>query len=815
MNKQKKYWLGYEEPMEQDEYFIAALDKNIWSAGTKKDWDTCWVTEMPDSYQFEYLDKTKTINHIPGNSALTIKSNLYTTLHKAKKAVEGYPQAERYDFFPTTFSMPEEYFDLQEIAAKQPDWMWIQKPRNLSRGRGIEMVQHLETVPLDSEWIIQRYLDKPHLWDGYKYVLRCYVLVTSVEPLRFYWYHEGSAKLTSAKFDLDDLDNPYRHLTNPDINENNDDAEASVTFHSFEYYKKWLQAQDIDDKKLFADIEDMLALTILAAREKMRDQLQNFETDTQGTYELIGIDCMIDSDIKPWIVECNLSPSLEVCSTNEDQAKQEIKTKKGMVTEIVNMLGLNDLDHDTLSLQQKVDKEMQRADGFQCIFPSSSANQYLNCFPVPRFADINSLPSDFKINYAHLPLISRTDTEAVFEDSLALLAQDSIRKTSVYITPNELATWIWIQVSSGKKPQEIADELAEAFGPVPEEHVENDDANSAPQSWLSQVWEMLADWSQAGLFSQSDINHIYDTDQHNKNTKKWLKPGYINLAGCSIEIHCTCPIAEKYIQKFSHQSPQFPNNTYQVNIFRSNCGYVITQDTQVISGSRTLSRLLDDCIKLISKHVLKTDDIALLHGAVISNNHQNGIIIGNREQLDSLAYELCLTDIDNNYSIKSGSCIISAQTNVVKCTDLPLLLPSNTDTISSSYDSSNYYPRKPQQFKQNNPESKIVKNDWIISEIVSQPCWLAPANGVVEELSQIKVMIFVEKTEEKVDNASIQPLNSADLLAKLWNSCSQKKTATAEQLPGWLKGIQGYKLECQDLNQARTMLAEIGNLLSK
>jgi len=57
MNKQKKYWLGYDEPIAQDIYFIEALDKNIWSAGSKKDWDAAWLTEMPDSSEFEKLDK--------------------------------------------------------------------------------------------------------------------------------------------------------------------------------------------------------------------------------------------------------------------------------------------------------------------------------------------------------------------------------------------------------------------------------------------------------------------------------------------------------------------------------------------------------------------------------------------------------------------------------------------------------------------------------------------------------------------------------------------------------------------------------------
>ena len=497
MNTQKKYWLGYETPGEQDEFFLDALDKSIWSAGSKNDWDACWSTDMPDPSQFELLDDNKTINHLPGNSALTIKSNLYSTLNKAKLAVKGLPQEQRYQFFPKTYSMPSEYFDFQQAAFDNPKFRWIQKPRNMSRGRGIEVVQHPETVPLENQWIIQEYLDKPHLWDGYKYVLRCYVLITSIEPLRFYWYHEGSAKLTSEQYDLDDLDNPYRHLTNPDINEQNSEIEVPVVFHSFASYKEWLRSQGIDDEKLYAQIQDLISLTVIAAREKMRDQAQKYSANTQGAYELLGLDLVVDSDIKPWILECNLSPSLEICSTNENQAEKETRTKKGMVTEIVNMLGLNDHDQDTLSKSQKAQRELERANGFKCLFPAQTANDYLNCFPVPRFADIASLPRAVQIDYNKLSLSGNDRVEAVFDESLALLAHDPVKNTERYIVPNEVATWIWIKNSDGAKPDDIAQELASTLA------VEGRSLQDEKAIWLKQIWDMLADWSQACLLYTS------------------------------------------------------------------------------------------------------------------------------------------------------------------------------------------------------------------------------------------------------------------------------------------------------------------------
>jgi len=796
MSIKKKYWLGYENPSDQDKFFIEALDENIWSAGSKNDWDACWATEMPNPSQFETLDANKTINHIPGNNALTIKGNLYTTLHKAKLAVKGMPQEERYSFFPYTYAMPKEYYDFQQAASEKPGFRWIQKPTNMSRGRGIEVVQHPETVPLGSQWIIQEYLDRPHLWNGFKYVLRCYVLITSIEPLRFYWYHEGSAKLTSAEYDLDDLDNPYRHLTNPDINEHNTEADVPVIFHSFRVYKEWLHSEGIDDKKIYAQIEDLISLTVIASREKMRNQTKSYKADMQGAYELMGLDLVIDSDLKPWILECNLSPSLDICSSNEAQAKEEIQTKKGMVTEIVNMLGLNDTDQASLNRSERAERELDRAKGFKCLFPNENANNYLNCFPIPRFADVESLANDFKIDYDKLSLQSQSGTEAVFDDSLALLAHDTITQDTNYIIPNEIATWIWIQNSEGNNPDEIAQELTEAFG-----------STDAP-SYLAQTWNMLADWSQANLFSQTKIQNNDFTDTKDP-LQTWESVGFLNYSGLSVEVRCACSAASSYMKNFTDDKAIYAKNKEQIDIMRSDYGYQLINKTEIIASGRKLSRLMNTCIEFISKNILKTDDIALIRGLVVSLNNKNALIIGNSEQLDGFGYEFCLGQKESK--LLSGYPILSAKNNTVTCTDFPLLLPSNTDTISSSYDPSNYYPQKPKTG--NSKDQAIVKSDWFISETPYQPCWLAPANAVVGDQAKIDAVIFLEISKGEQEQLSINEILSANTIAKLWINSINKKSTTAGKLPEWLTGIQAYSVKSIDLKQAKSMISVVADTL--
>jgi len=46
--------------------------------------------------------------------------------------------------------------------------------------------------------LISEYVSNPHLIDGYKYDLRLYVLVTSLNPLKIYLFKEGLVRLCSV-----------------------------------------------------------------------------------------------------------------------------------------------------------------------------------------------------------------------------------------------------------------------------------------------------------------------------------------------------------------------------------------------------------------------------------------------------------------------------------------------------------------------------------------------------------------------------------------------------------------------------------------
>jgi tubulin polyglutamylase TTLL5 len=265
--------------------------------------------------------------------------------------------------------------------------------------------------------------------DGHKYVLRLYVLIRSVEPLRVYLYNEGSVKLASEPYDPDSIDNVYAHLTNPDINATNTSSASPVVFRSFARYREWLRTQGHDDAALFARLRDMVALTAIAAREPMLERLRDTPGDTSGCYELLGLDCLVDADLNPWILECNLSPSLEVCAAPADGGDVEEDMKRRLVADMARLLDLNQRDSQEFTsadpaerLRQEARAEHARAGDYTRVYPAAESEAYLPFFPLPRLADL-VLADDAAGRHLERPCVQPWATEELI-DALQELADE-------------------------------------------------------------------------------------------------------------------------------------------------------------------------------------------------------------------------------------------------------------------------------------------------------------------------------------------------------------------------------------------------------
>ena len=82
--------------------------------------------------------------------------------------------------------------------------LWIVKPTNSSRGRGIYIIDDVAEVNLEDPAIISKYISDPLLINNHKFDLRIYVCITSYEPLRIYVFQEGLVRFASEEYNMKD-----------------------------------------------------------------------------------------------------------------------------------------------------------------------------------------------------------------------------------------------------------------------------------------------------------------------------------------------------------------------------------------------------------------------------------------------------------------------------------------------------------------------------------------------------------------------------------------------------------------------------------
>ena len=95
------------------------------------------------------------------------------------------------------------------------------KPANLSRGRGIYLLDSPNEIHVEDVSVLSRYIHNPLLINGHKFDLRIYVCITSLDPLRLYVYKEGLARFASEAYVGGAKGNRFAHLTNYSINKKN------------------------------------------------------------------------------------------------------------------------------------------------------------------------------------------------------------------------------------------------------------------------------------------------------------------------------------------------------------------------------------------------------------------------------------------------------------------------------------------------------------------------------------------------------------------------------------------------------------------
>lgn len=328
----------------------SVLDYNGFSETEENDF-TLYLSSDITPNVLEDFDPYQRYNHHPGSWQLGRKDNLWRNMSRMKRAF-----GLEYDFCPQTFLLPEDFPRFQRERESHPSNLWILKPAASSCGRGIRVLSNKSHVKNKPGYLISHYISNPHLLNGRKYDLRLYVCVPCYDPLRIYLYKEGLARFCSEEYTTAKtcVSQRFVHLTNYSVNRqaatyrpsrdaHSEDMQAHKWSHTA--YRRRLIDQGIDPEQVFSRVKDLIVKTIIAAEPSIANASLQYTRHRGVCFETYGFDVLLDETLRPWLMEVNVSPSL---NSNSPLDK---RIKAALIADIYTLVGFVPCDRDILAQQ--------------------------------------------------------------------------------------------------------------------------------------------------------------------------------------------------------------------------------------------------------------------------------------------------------------------------------------------------------------------------------------------------------------------------------------------------------------------------------
>ncbi|XP_053552993.1 tubulin polyglutamylase TTLL5 [Bombina bombina] len=136
--------------------------------------------------------------------------------------------------------------------------------------------------------------------------------------------------------------NQFMHLTNYSVNKKSGDYVRCDDPEVEDYGNKWsmsamlryLKEDGIDTAALMSQVEDLIIKTIISGEHAIAAACNSLIAHRGNCFELYGFDVLIDKNLKPWLLEVNLSPSL-ACDSPLD-----LKVKASVISDMLSLVGV-------------------------------------------------------------------------------------------------------------------------------------------------------------------------------------------------------------------------------------------------------------------------------------------------------------------------------------------------------------------------------------------------------------------------------------------------------------------------------------------
>jgi hypothetical protein len=289
------------------------------------DWDVLWLTMQTPATVLRSAAQGRLLP--PANSTVKQGWVLPGGLHQRANAIPGASQllnnkrelckllhssglVGNAPFLPC-FALPE-HSKLLVKAVKDPahsHWRWIYKPAVASNGIGVQLLPSakvLAAVDLGTEGVVQRYLETPVTYKGFKTDIRLYALVPSMNPPRIYMHKEGYARVAGEPYDINS-NSTFVHVTNVK------DGPPHVRLQFSAEYTARLLELGIDPASVWRQGAEAVWQTVLLVANAIGCSTSDLTRQyvCGSNFQQLAIDLVVSESGEVWFLELNPDPSLK------------------------------------------------------------------------------------------------------------------------------------------------------------------------------------------------------------------------------------------------------------------------------------------------------------------------------------------------------------------------------------------------------------------------------------------------------------------------------------------------------------------------
>jgi hypothetical protein len=305
-----------------------------------KDLSECnlfWNKTDLNEIEMKVLNRKCKVLHFP----------LITELSHKSRLVENFNGK---DFLPESFAFPKDLEKFKNRKEREDD-LWIIKPKRAGKGIGIYLKKKLTDKELNSyDIVVSKYISNPLLLSKKKFDFRVYILILSLDPLDVYLYEDGLVRFAADDYVNDNFDNNFIHITNNSLNfkkEGLNTFEQNITLTKL---KKEFELNGLDFSVVKKQIENIVKECVIKVSKTILNAYSKYPEKFE-CFDLLGMDLLIDSDLKVWLLEVNSTPDMTGSSRKcWDIHETDFHLKSNILADLFNILGFEVEDENVKSV---------------------------------------------------------------------------------------------------------------------------------------------------------------------------------------------------------------------------------------------------------------------------------------------------------------------------------------------------------------------------------------------------------------------------------------------------------------------------------